>query len=122
MITHLLLHRCRIWRPTDSTGTFSQNVRSYGTPPVYNQLRCEISKPATTLTMMEGGLTTQGTRTVYFDIGPLLKQRDVIEIYHGPNAPVWVEADQPPYNVRDHHLEIKCVEFRGRLPTMQEVS
>jgi hypothetical protein len=55
---------------------------------------------------------------VHFDIGPDLRERDIIEVYSGPSAPkaFEIEALHPP---RGHHLQARTIVYQGKLPEVE---
>lgn len=112
-ITHLLDHTARVWRRVETIGTLGDTIVTYDL--AYDELACAEDGQNSVAGNPGAGQTPIGRRWVYFDVGPTIRFRDVIELVSGPNAPAALEVESSD-NRRGHHLEIQASEFRGKLP------
>jgi len=112
-IAHLLDHICDVWRPAETLGVIREAIRNPDI--VYHALACAVNRKAARLGTAEGGLIPEGIRTVYFDRGITLEERDVISLTAGPEAPALLEVESRAYP-RGHHVEATVSEFHGKLP------
>jgi len=119
-IAHLLDHKAAVWRRSEATqDEFGAVVPDYAL--AYNNLACASDGMATVLSPTSQGTQPSGGRTLYFDIGPELQRRDLIEVYEGPTAPFVVEVRSfDPF--RGHHLEVEGDEWNGKLPSIEDAS
>jgi len=114
-ITHLLDHTANVWRRNETArGTMGQIKPSYDL--IYTNLPCATDGQGTVLSTSGQGVVVAGSRDLYFDVGPVLTKRDLIEVHSGPTAPFIVEVRSwDPF--RGHHLEVSGDEFTGVLQT-----
>ena len=113
-IAHLLDHTADVWRFPEILGVARQVVRI--PEIVYPALACAVNRKASKLETLQGALVPMGIRSVYFDIGITLEERDVISLTAGPEAPAQLEVESKAYP-RGHHVEATVSEFHGKLPT-----
>lgn len=112
-IGHLLDCTANVYRPGETLGVARETIRTYAV--IYSDIACTMLRKDALLTTVEDGLIETGQRTVYFDRGITLLERDVIRVRTGPHAPVKLEVESVAYP-RGHHWEAKVTEFHGILP------
>lgn len=118
MIGHLLDHVCNVWRLVEEIGEEFRETRNYYTA-VYEGVDCTFQRRDTVLGNQDPGSRPVGDRRIYFDVGPLFQDRDVVEIVSGPDGfqgPQLLEVESIAVP-RGHHIELRAVEFRGELTT-----
>jgi hypothetical protein len=127
-IGHLLDHTCRVWRATEAQGEYHETVRSFVV--AHDALPCGKRRRRAALVPGPGGQTPTGGVVLYFDVGPTLRDRDVVELYAGPDAPAVprtkagrvqggafeIESSTAP---RGHHIEASAVLWHGELPEVE---
>lgn len=113
-IGHLLDHVSRVWTLTEGLDQYRAPVRTYSVSEGNEDLPCTSTRKRTVLGKIGGGTTPLGDRVVYFDIGPVMKERDVIELLEGPDAPAKLEIQGLAYP-RGNHIEARVSEFKGDL-------
>jgi len=119
-IAHLLDHTCRVWQLQETvTGTLRTTERGYTIVPGQEALSCGVRRQDTRITQINPGVAPQGFRKVYFDGNPPMKERNVIDIYIGPDAPTRLRIESMTYP-RGHHTEVVCTEFLEDLPPVIE--
>lgn len=94
---------------------YREATRSYEV--VYDR-RCTQKRKWASQTDPGPGLYGAGERTVYFDMGPRFRDRDLIELYEGPESPCWLETESATYP-RGHHVEVRVSEYRGPTPEVE---
>src|SRR5690554_6183626 len=112
-IGHLLDHTCNIYRLTESLGQFRETVNSYAL--VYEDVPCTFQRRDTVINRDGPGLRATGDRVIYLELGPLLRDRDVVSVFEGPagfEGPQNLEVESIAVP-RGHHIELRCVEFDG---------
>ena len=114
----LLDHTCRVWRLTETLGDYRETVTARS--EVYDDLPCFFRRRDTVMSAGAPGTRPVGDRMVYLDTGPVIRDRDVIEITGGPEIDessdallLEVESVAVP---RGHHIELRCVEYKGTVP------
>lgn len=114
----LLDHRCNIWRLVETRGAYQETVATHD--QVYVSVPCTFQRRNTVIANQEPGTRPVGDRRVYLDPGPVLRDRDVVEIVSGPA--ICLDEDAVLLEVesiagpRGHHIELRCVEWKGTLP------
>lgn len=110
-IAHLLDHVADVWRRNETVrGAMGEVQPSYDL--LYEDLPCATDGQATVLTADGQGVQLSGSRDLYFDVGPALQRRDLIEVHTGPTAPFTVEVRKWDA-FRGHHLEVTGDEYEG---------
>ena len=109
----LLDHTARIWRRSETLGTYLETVPGYDI--VYPAVRCTLKRKSATLSEAGPGTVDVGTRTVYFRRGVILQEKDLVEFVTGPDAPDWMEVESRS-RPRGHHVKARCSEFHGTPP------
>jgi hypothetical protein len=120
-IGHLCDHTARVWTLAEESGAMLSRTRQYEVQEGNDGIPCTMKRKNTVLGTLPPGVAPVGDRMWYSDLGPLIKERDVIEIFEGPNAPARLEV-QSVDTPRGHHIEVRGSEFRGRLPIDEEGS
>lgn len=112
----LLDHTARVWRRTETAGTYAETVISYDI--VYAAARCTLRRKRAVLSDAGPGVVGVGERTLYFPKGVTLVKRDLVELVTGPDAPAWLEVESAA-KPRGHHVEARCTEYHGERPEVE---
>jgi len=112
----LLDHTARIWRRSESLGTYRETVASWEV--VYASVPCTLKRKFSVLVNPGPGMVDSGERRVYFLPGVALEERDLVELTSGPDSPDWLEVESES-KPRGHHVEARCVEYRGSTPEVE---
>jgi hypothetical protein len=113
-IGHLLDHVSKIWTRTEALDQYRSSTRTYLVSEGNEAIPCTATRKRTVLGKIGGGSTPLGDRVVYFDIGPVMNEGDVIELIEGPDSPAKLEIQGLAYP-RDNHIEARVSEFKGNL-------
>ena len=111
---NLLDHTVTIFRPGDGVGALRTQVRNYAA--IGTAIAAGVRRPGAAMQDIGPGLGTTGSRTIYLMPDVVVAARDVIRLDTGPEAGQRWEVDQPPMNLRGHHIEVRCRHFDGKLP------
>ena len=109
----LLDHTARIWRRSETLGTYQETVPGYAL--TYGSVPCTLRRKRATLSEAGPGTVDVGERTVYFKAAVVLEEKDLVELVAGPDAPDWLEVESSA-RPRGHHVEARCTEFHGVTP------
>ena len=112
----LLDHTARIWRRTETPGTYLETTIDYAV--VYAAADCTLKRKAAVLAEAGPGIVDAGGRTVYFLPSVTLVKRDLVELVTGPDAPAWLEVESAS-RPRGHHVEARCAEYSGETPEVE---
>lgn len=113
-IRHLLDHTCRVWRRVEERDTYGEIEVGYEL--VYADLPVAIDPPDARLANPGPGVYGNVTDVLFFDSGPDLQTRDLIEIFAGPDAPRNFQAEGRPAEVRGHHMELMASIYPDEAP------
>lgn len=114
-IGHLLDHEARIWRRVEELDEYRSTTVSYEVVENQEEVPCASDGQSSVLANLGPGMAPTGFRWIYFDVGPTLEERWLIEFVSGPTAPAWLEIESvDPF--RGHHIEVRAVEFNGKRP------
>lgn len=118
-IASLLDHTCNVWRLTETTDPIYRSVEQ-GYTQVHTAIPCTFQRRNTAMGEEGPGVRPVGDRRVYFDVGPAIEDRDIVELVTGPAGFVGpqlleVESFAAP---RGHHVELRCSEWEGELPVV----
>ena len=107
----------RIWRPAfvrDSVGMEDTTYTPVG------EVGAAINRSRAPETDVGAGHAPTGSIRWYglptIDVQP----RDVCEVIAGPDAGRLWEVNEPPTRPRGHHTQVDCIEWNGKLPTLDE--
>ena len=114
-IGHLLDHTCVIWRKVEALGEFRESVKTFEQP--FEVLPCTGTRKNTVLAQDGPGIVNVGDRRIYFDIGPEILKRDLIELLTGGDAPATLEVESVT-RPRNHHIEVRVSEYNGPAPAV----
>lgn len=116
-IDRMFDHRFRLWRPTVTKNRLGAEERSYELIGSYG---CAVNRAVDPVAPVAGGLAPTGRIRIYARPDTLAVERDVIELYQGPDAPGTWEVDQPPTRPRGHHTQLDAIAWHGLLPEVVE--
>lgn len=115
-VAHLLDHTARVWRLTESLDpVYRATERSYDL--VHPALACFVGRDNTNLAEPGPGIVQAGQRMIHCDVGNTFQERDIIEVYSGPNAPVVLEVEAQ-HDPRGHHTQLRCILYQGKVPEL----
>ena len=114
-ISHLFDHEAVIWRKGETLGEYRETVKGFVLQ--YGPLGCKANRKAAVLQDANAGIVDSGDRVFYFEKGPVVLKRDLVELVTGPDAPAILEVENTTIP-RDHHLEVRCVEYHGDAPAV----
>lgn len=112
-IGHLLDHECVVWRPTETRGTYAETVRGYSI--LHALISCAVLRKNAVIAQAGPGRIDAGERRVYWDVGPTVEKKDLIELVTGPDAPAFLEVESMT-TPRGHHVEVRVSEYNGDAP------
>lgn len=112
-IDHLLDIQIEIWRPIKNKDAIGVEERGYAPIAV---VAAAINRAAMAEANLGGGLAPIGALRWYGrpDIDP--QKRDVCLILTGPEAGKTFEVNAPPVRPKNHHTQVDCIEWNGKLP------
>lgn len=115
-IGHLLDHTCVIWRKVETTGAkYAESVKTFEQP--FEVLPCTGTRKNAVVSQDGPGIVNVGERRIYFDIGPEILKRDLIELLTGGDAPALLEVESVT-RPRNHHIEVRVSEYSGPQPEL----
>ena len=109
----LLDHEVRIWTRSVVLGRVREETVSYASGDL---LPAAVRRPTAPVASVGAGLAPVGERIVYLLATVTVAPRDLVEIVSGPDAPGWLEVDEPPTRPRGHHTELTCRFWHGDPP------
>ena len=115
MIGHLLDHTARVWTLNEQLDDYRVSTRSYSVLEGNDNLPFTATRKQTVIGKVDPGVGPIGERRGYFDIGPEVKERDVIEVFEGPDAPAYFQVESVA-RPRGHHIEMRLSEYKGKIP------
>jgi len=107
----------RIWRPETTNGRLGEEIRSYDVilePAIPN---AAVNRPTAPLGDAGPGLAPIGERRVYMAPDTDVQPRDVLELLEGPDAPQFLEVDEPPTRPGGDHVQLRCRLWQGNPET-----
>ena len=118
-ISHLFDHTAVIWRKVETLNASGVTVKTF--LMAYGPLGLKANRKAAMVVNSGPGIIDAGQRVFYFEVGPIILKRDLVELVTGPDAPpssgeraiLEVENVTIP---RGHHLEVRCSEYHGLEP------
>ena len=108
-ISHLFDHTAVIWRKVESLNDAGVTHKAF--VHIYS-LGLKANRKAANVVDSGPGIIDAGQRVFYFEVGPIVLKRDLVELVTGPDAPpssgeraiLEVENVTIP---RGHHLEVR---------------
>jgi hypothetical protein len=121
-ISHLFDHTCVIWRKVETLGTARTTTKAFTLLPG-GPFGLKANRKNALVTNAGPGIVDAGLRVLYFEVGPVILKRDLVELITGPDAPpssgeraiLEVENVTIP---RGHHIEVRCSEYHGAEPEL----
>ncbi len=115
-IEDLMNHKARVWRPVDTRGEYAEVVNGWElvTDPSVNN--CEPPPMGLVIADQGGGEASSGeVRRWYMTRGSNLAERDVIEVFAGPQATSYWRVLGVSYP-RAHHYRFVAEPYVGDPP------
>lgn len=112
-IDHLLDTQIQIWRPIKAKDTIGVEERTYAPFAVYAAV---LNRAAMAEANVGGGLAPLGSLRWYGRPDINVQPRDICEIIDGPEAGKTFEINSPPVRPKNHHTQVDCIEWNGKLP------
>lgn len=107
----------RVWRPTAVKDVLAVEEQSHTLVGVYE---AAINRSSTAANAQGGGTTETGMLRWYglptIDVRP----RDICDVITGPDRGHQWEVNSYPVHPRGHHTQVDCVEWHGKLPSVDE--
>ena len=114
-IVRLADHQVRLWRPvTSASSRIGMDRRTLEL--VADGEPCKVNRDTSPTADAGPGLSPIGRRRLYLPPELDVRERDVVELVTGPDAPQTWEVDELPARPRGHHLQADCILWRGTLP------
>lgn len=114
-IAHLADHTAIIWHKLETLGPARETEKSF--PTFSGPFDCKADRKKAIQSDAGPGMWGAGLRTIFFDIGPAIGDRDLVELVTGPDAPAMLEVESVT-RPRDHHIEVRVSEYRGAYPDL----
>ena len=120
-ISHLFDHTAVIWRKVETENDAGVTHKAF--VMAYGPLGLKVNRKAAMVANSGPGIIDAGQRVFYFEVGPIVLKRDLVELVTGPDAPPssGARAILEVENVtipRGHHLEVRCSEYHGPEPEL----
>jgi len=120
-ISHLFDHTAVIWRKVETLNEAGVTHKAFTL--AYGPLGLKANRKAAMVVNSGPGIIDAGQRVFYFEVGPIILKRDLVELVTGPDAPpssgeraiLEVENVTIP---RGHHVEVRCSEYHGAEPEL----
>lgn len=116
-VDHWFDSTIRIWRPLAVKDALMVEEKTH---VEMSTVGARLNRSATSTADVGPGASRVGRLRWYGRPDIDVQRRDICEILTGPDAGLTWEVDAEPVHPANHHTQVDCVEWHGKLPAVAE--